>query len=305
MPRPLRFLPTGALVEVTLRTVQGRFLLRPSARLNDLVLGVIGRAQRKYGMRIHAFVVLSNHLHLAVSPDSPQQLAAFMGYVAGNVAREAGRLHHWREKFWSRRYRAIVVSCEEEAQVARLAYILGNSVKEGLVSRPQHWPGAHCAHALLHGKALAGTWYDRTAEYQARARGELTARAGFAQPEWVVLSPLPCWAKLDAAACRQRVAELLRKIVEDARPLRSSRAVLGRRAILAQRPHDVPRSFQRSSAPLVHAATRAVRTALRTAYYEFVSAYREAAHRLRCGDRLARFPAGAFPPPLPCVLTSS
>jgi hypothetical protein len=45
-------------VEVTMRTVHGRFLLRPSRTVNDLVVGVIGRAQRKYGMRVHALAVL-------------------------------------------------------------------------------------------------------------------------------------------------------------------------------------------------------------------------------------------------------
>ena len=78
------------MVEVTLRTVHGRFLLRPSRALNELVVGVVGRAQRRYGMRIHALVVLSNHAHALLTPESPQQLAAFMAFVAGNLAREAG-----------------------------------------------------------------------------------------------------------------------------------------------------------------------------------------------------------------------
>ncbi|HEV8632554.1 MAG TPA: transposase, partial [Thermoanaerobaculia bacterium] len=140
MARPLRFLPPGSLVEVTMRTVHGRLLLRPSSQLNDLVLGVIGRAQRKYAMRIHALAVLGNH-HALLSPDSPQQLAAFMDYLASNIAREIGKLYDWREKFWARRYRSILVSDEEEAQVGRLAYLLGNGVKEGLVAKPQDWPG--------------------------------------------------------------------------------------------------------------------------------------------------------------------
>jgi REP element-mobilizing transposase RayT len=290
------------MVEVTLRTVHGRFLLRPSPRLNDLVTGVIGRAQKKYGLRIHGIAVLSNHLHLAVTPDSPQQLAAFMDYVAGNVAREVGRLHDWREKFWARRYRAIVVSDEEEAQAGRLAYLLGQGVKEGLVERPQHWPGVHCAAALLAGATLVGTWVDRTALYEARRRGESKSPVHFTETEEVVFTPLPCWAHLEPAAYRGRIAALIRGIIEDGRRERAGRPVLGRRAILAQPPHDKPLHSDRSPAPLVHAATRAVRRMLRAAYVEFVAAFREAARRLRCGDRLVRFPEGAFPPPLPCVI---
>ena len=298
----MRFIPSGALVEVTLRTVHGRLLLRPGRRLNDLVVGVLGRAQRMYEMRIHALVVLSNHAHLLVSPESPQQLARFMEHVAGNIAREVGRLHDWREKLWSRRYRSILVSHEEAAQVARLAYILGHGVKEGLVERPQQWPGVHCAHALLAGAALEGTWFDRTAEYEARRRGELVGDGDFATSERVVFSPLPCWSMADARIYRERVAAIVRRIVEDGRQQRGGRAVLGKRAILAQDPHDRPLHSDRSPAPAVHAASKEIRVMLRAAYWRFADAFREAAHRLRRGDRLVRFPPGAFPPPTPCAV---
>lgn len=302
MPRPLRFVPPGAMVEVTLRTVHGRYLLRPSRALNDLVVGVIGRAQRKYGMTIHALVVLSNHAHALLTPDSPQQLAAFMAFFAGNLAREAGRLHDWREKLWARRYRSIVVSDEEEAQVGRLAYLLGNAVKEGLVARPQDWPGVHCAEALLDSTPLEGTWVDRTAEYEARRRGEDIIAADFAHREKVVFSPLPCWAALEPVVYCQRVSALVDRIVEDGHRERAGRGVLGKKAILDQRPHDKPARWDRSPAPAFHAASKELRITLRAAYRLFVDAFREAAHRLRQGDRLAQFPPGAFPPPQPCLV---
>ena len=38
-----------------------------------------------------------------------------------------------------------VVTDEEAAQIERLAYILGQSVKENLVERVCQWPGVHCA----------------------------------------------------------------------------------------------------------------------------------------------------------------
>jgi REP element-mobilizing transposase RayT len=287
------------MVEVTMRTVHGRFLLRPSKTLNDLVVGVFGRAQRKYGMKIHALACLSSHWHALLSPDSPQQLAAFMDYAAGNLAREIGKLHGWQEKFWGRRYSAIVVSDEPDAQMERLSYILSQGVKENLVERPQHWPGVHCAAALLAGRALEGTWFDRTGLYQARRRREDTTAAAFAEPEQLVFTPLPCWAHLPSPAWRGRVAEMLRTIVDDGRRARAGGGVLGKRAILAQHPHDKPHVSDRSPAPLVHAATRAMRLMLRTAYYEFVAAFREAAIKLRRGDRFVHFPRGAFPPPMP------
>ena len=56
-------------------------------------------------------------------------MAQFMGHFNSNLAREAGRLAHWREKFWGRRYQAIPISEEEAAQSERLRYILAHGCK--------------------------------------------------------------------------------------------------------------------------------------------------------------------------------
>ena len=56
-----------------------------------------------------------------------------------------------------------------------------------------------------------------------------------------------------------------------------------------------------SPAPLFHAASKAVRRELYEGYAWFVAAYREAAEKLRNGNRVVSFPIGSFPPPLPFV----
>ncbi|HXE99212.1 MAG TPA: transposase, partial [Solirubrobacterales bacterium] len=161
--RRLRFIPEGgALVEVTCRTLHGRFLLRPSSELNSLIIGILARAQRLYSVRVCAFAFLSNHFHLLLSVDDAQQLARFMGYLNSNLAREAGRLANWRERFWSRRYDSILVTDEDRAQVQRLKYVLSQGCKEGLVRRPQDWPGVHSVRAMLGEETLEGLWFDRS-----------------------------------------------------------------------------------------------------------------------------------------------
>ena len=76
---------------------------------------------------------------------------------------------------------------------------------------------------------------------------------------------------------------------------------LGVRAIVKQRPEDRPMKTKKSSAPLVHAATKAVRSWFWEAYSAFVAAFRDAAEFLKAGDRSARLPEGSFPPALPFV----
>jgi putative transposase len=304
MGRKLRYIPEGgALVEVTCRTLQSRFLLRPGGDLDEIIVGVLGRAQRLYEVRCCGYMCASNHYHFLLDVDDARQLARFMGYVNSNIAREVSRLYGWTDKIWSRRYQAIVISGEEGAQIARLRYLLANGCKEGLVARPQDWPGVHMAKALVQGQDLTGTWFDRTREYAARNRGEAFDRLKYATVETLRLSPLPCWKHLPADVWRGRTLSLVQEIEEEAavRMSETGSQPLGAAAILGQHPHDRPRNPKRSPAPLFHAVSARVRRELWEAYRLFVAAYRQAAEKLRAGDRNAVFPLGSFPPPLPFV----
>lgn len=306
MPRPLRFVPApGTLVEVTTRTVQGRLLLQPTPSINEAVLGVLGRAQRMYGMVVHFAVVLSNHYHLLLAPTSARQLSDFMTFVNSNIAREVGRLVDWKEKFWSRRYQAIVVSDEVPAQLGRLEYFLAHGVKESLVESPLEWPGVHSARALLEGRQLVGTWFDRTAHYLACKRqksGDPPIRDNDYKTEEILeLSPLPCLTHLNEAQCRDCLEHLIEKIVSAATVLRKriGSMVFGASRLRKQHPHTRPNRIKKSPAPRFHACALAVQKSLRAGYSEFAAAFRKAAERLRGGDRATPFPSGCFPPALP------
>jgi hypothetical protein len=255
-----------------------------------------------FALELHAFVALSNHVHLLVTVRDAAQLAGFMAFVNGNIAREVGRLHRWRERFWGRRYRAIVVA-DETAQVERLKYILENGVKEGLVPSPKSWPGCSSVAALTTGVPLIGTWHDRSAEYHARRRGEEIKPGQFKTTYPVTLSPLPCWRHLSVEAHRRSCAELVASIEAASSSSRAhgGRPPLGADHILGVHPHDLPVHSDSNPAPLVHAASSAARRAFRAAYRAFVDAFRWAAARLRRGERGVEFPEAAFPPPLPFV----
>jgi hypothetical protein len=100
---------------------------------------------------------------------------------------------------------------------------------------------------------------------------------------------------------RSRIAGLVESI-ETAAALerkRTGRPVSGMKAILGRHSQYRPAKLSRSPAPLVHAATKAVRDQFYKMYSWFVAAFQDAAGKLRLGDRMARFPAGSFPPALP------
>src|SRR6185312_11485193 len=277
MARKLRFIPhTRTLISITCRAVQGRYLFRPGPALNDLVAGVLGRAQRRYETTISAVFVMSSHLLLLV--DDAQEPSAFMRYFKSKLAREVNRLTGWRGPVFDRRYEMTVVTDEDAAQIERLRYILGQAVQANLVERVCQWPGVHSAGALIDGKPLTGHWFDRTQEFIARLRRKDIGPMQFATAESVSFSPIPCWAHLSPELYRARIASLVEALETDAarERERTGAVVVGVKAILSRDPLYRPSSLARSPAPRVHAATKAARKAFYEIYAAFVGAFREA-----------------------------
>lgn len=299
--RPLRHLPyPNALVEITSKTCQDRLLLRPSPLVNERLAGVLAKAQAITGMIIHSYVFLSNHYHLLISPESVAQMSAFMGHLNANISKEIKRIHGWSGPVFSQRYRAIVITGEEEAHVARLRYSLEQGTKENLVATPESWPGLHCVGALTRNELPSGTWIDRTDRHR---RGGSTSQDDSTHVLSILLSPLPCWAGLDQDTRARRVQEIVNEIEADTRRRHRSQRTrpLGVRRILRANPHDQAKPSVRRPAPRVHAFRRGVRLAFEQAYRSFYAAFREAAKRLADGDRSVRFPPDCFPPRLPVV----
>ncbi len=302
MSRQLRMLdhPSG-LVEITSRTLHGRFLMCPSEKVNDLILGVLGRAQAMYGVALHAFCFLSNHFHLLGTVSSAQQMSLFTGFLKGNLAKEIGRLQDWRETFWGRRYHSASVKETEQDQVRRFLYILDNGCKEGLVASPLEWPGVSSAPALYRGETtMQGTWYDRTAQYRAQLRGEHKL---FPSTETVHLTPLPFLQERSVDEQRAFYVDAVREIELKTAHMHQENGTtpLGARAIRRQKPHNKPKAFKASPAPIIHAANPEDFWAMYNARKAKVADYRDAARRLKRGETDVRFPEGCFPPRLPFV----
>ncbi len=288
---------------MTCRALHSRLLFCPRPLMNEILIGTLARAKQRHKVQVCFFVCISNHMHLLLWTENARELAKFMGYFLSKLAREVGRLTGWKEKIFGRRYQAIVVSDEEGAHIERLRYCLAHGAKEDLVDRPREWPGVHTVRALLEGEVLEGLWFDRTKEYLARRRGEKFDPLKYATREVMELDPLPCWRHLTEEQRRARVAALVEDIESEAaaRRKRTGTKPLGVAAILAQNPLKRPKKTKKSPAPAFHAASKTVRRELWNAYALFVSAYRDAAEKLRTGIRDVVFPPGSFPPALPFV----
>ena len=215
--RPLCYVHRGkdqdrAVVETCTRTIHGLPLLRPSPGANELIVGALGRAAEYYDVPLYAFACVGNHYHCLQGPENALQMSRFQGHLNSNIAREVGRRHGWRDKFWARRYRPMNISHEEAAQRERLKYVLAQGTKEGLVESPLDWPGPNAARALFHGEPLVGTWFNRTEEYKARRKGIDVDPYDFATRYEIHFQQLPAFADLTPEAYRQMVADVYQKV---------------------------------------------------------------------------------------------
>jgi hypothetical protein len=305
MGRPLRMFEPGVVYECTSRTIQGRYLLRPSELVNALIVGIIGYALAKCpGIEIYGVHFLSNHATWLLSSSDPSQVSQFMKAVNEHISKEMGdeRVHDWSGSLWGRRYKPIAV-IGEAMMIERMKYLLSQGCKEGLVATPFEWPGVTCVHALLRGEPLEGTWYDRTAFARALARkrqSEPVDLEDFGTPHVIEFAKLPCWAHMSDDQYREAIQSLVDEITEETAAEYQGK-VLGAKAILEMNPHDMPAEFVPTPAPVCHASSRADREAYRERYAEFVAAYRHAADLLRRGLH-AVFPLYSYPPAAPMTM---
>lgn len=304
---PLRFVPEEsklwkdshgnpiAIVEVTIRTLQSRFLMRPCTRSRSLILGVIAKAQEKYPFPLFGYAWLSNHGSMLLGVRSAAHLSRIMNFVHSNIARELGRkeMSDWRGKFFERRGRAILVLSDEDVE-ARLKYLLANGTKEGLVARPDRWPGAHCARVLCHGgRSENGIWIDRGRLHglpkPKKSEKEVTETLS------VRLSAIPSKAEMSSTSYREYIRRVCREVSSEAAEERQGKGPLGAHRVERMHPHHKPEKTAHSPAPLIHAGDDGIRHNFKKMYRAFVTAFREARDTL-VGKIAGHFPEGGLPP---------
>ena len=122
------------------RTHDREYLLRPDVVMNEIFRYEIARSASRHGLRIHAFVAMSNHVHV-LATDVHATRSGFMRDTMAGVARARNRDLDRSGYFWdSRGYHDMVV-LDQEALVKQLLYIWLNPVRTGECDHPEEWPG--------------------------------------------------------------------------------------------------------------------------------------------------------------------
>ena len=290
---PIRMYDSGAMYFVTLRCIQGRLLLRPSPRTNEVIAGVLARAARACSVELFGFIFASNHFHLIVRAPE-RNLPRFMQFLAANISRKVGWLTGWRGSFWERRYSAEPI-LDDEALFGRVRYLLAHGVKERLVRRCRDWPGLNSLRLMLGAAPLPARWFNWTRRWCDRSQLATDRNAStWAESDELSLTTLPSLAARSPKARRRLWLRTVAAIEEEA--ARDPRPVFGVRAVLAQRPQFRPTRPARRPRPLCHTSLRILLELFRAHYRSYLERFREASVAWRRGHLAASFPDGAVRP---------
>jgi REP element-mobilizing transposase RayT len=293
MARPLRLIEPDVFYFITNRTFQSRLLLTPSKHTNNEVGAALARASEHHGIKLFAYIVASNHIHLIVK-GTCTSIPAFMRDFKSWSAKKVGMRIGWSGSIWGGRYSCSEIT-DESALRGRYLYVFQHGVKEGLVDNAREWPGLHCITHLLESTSRVFIWFDATGYWRAKSRGEKPRRSMFEQPFSLRLEPVPF---LTFANEQERVSGL-NALVEAAHEMamrgRNNRPSLGVRAVLAQNPLSEPVESKKSNRPVCHASTRCGMLEYLAKYRGFVAAFRTAVVTWR-EQQINVFPLFAHPP---------
>jgi putative transposase len=95
-------------------------------------------AIKRHGVDLHAFVLMTNHVHLLGTPRDPCSMPKAMQAVGRVFVRHFNEKHGRTGTLWEGRYRATAVETERYL-LACMRYIEFNPVRAGLVATPREY----------------------------------------------------------------------------------------------------------------------------------------------------------------------
>ena len=292
------------------KTLRGHFYLVPKPLINQMIAGIVGRAQHNWPeIKLYAYGFLSNHFHLMLQGEGVD-IAAFVGFIKREISRRVGQHFQLPGTFWHNRYDCTALPTAK-SQLKCLIYILSQGVKEDLVERPEQWPGIHCAKQLMSGRASKGTWFDATtygkdlhAARQKNPNATLNRR-DYQLRYSIQLSPIPEWSRTPTTQIRANIRKLIDELVAENRKRRTAeqKKVLGVKKILELGPEIAklppnPPWYKKRRRMIVAWANRfaqEVRDYV-LGYWAFQFEFRDASKAFRNGKLDVEFPSGAWRP---------
>ncbi len=102
-------------------------------------LKCLGDSAARRGCEVHAYVLMSNHVHLLVTPTEPGAIGAMMQDLGRRYVRVINNLHARTGTLWEARFKSSLIDSENSLLVCQ-RYIELNPLRAGMVDDPGDYP---------------------------------------------------------------------------------------------------------------------------------------------------------------------
>ncbi len=96
-------------------------------------------AAKQQGLAIHAYVLMSNHVHILATPDTDQSISKTLQSLGRRYVQYFNQTHGRTGTLWEGRYRATLIDSERYLLTC-MRYIELNPVRAGMVKHPLDYP---------------------------------------------------------------------------------------------------------------------------------------------------------------------
>jgi putative transposase len=152
MARLPRLTVTGYPHHVILRGNDRQDIFRNTTDYQRM-LDLFEQHSREQGVDIHAYVLMTNHLHFLLTPQKEQGLPKMMQAVGRSYVQIFNKVHGRTGTLWEGRYRSTLIQTERYL-LACMAYIDLNPVRATMVAQPEDYVWSSYGH-------YAGRRHDR------------------------------------------------------------------------------------------------------------------------------------------------
>ena len=113
----------------------------------ERLLGLWYEHSRACGVAVHAYVLMDNHFHLLLTPETAEGLPHMMQAVGRAYVRYFNLRHHRTGTLWEGRYRSNLIESERYL-LACMGYIDLNPVRAGMVEQAQDYRWSSHRHCI-------------------------------------------------------------------------------------------------------------------------------------------------------------
>lgn len=138
MPRHARLAIPGIPLHIRQRGINRSPCFASEADYN-LYLGLMAELSPRFACSVHAYVLMTNHVHLLATVDEPDGASLFMKNLAQRYAQHFNRISDRCGPLWEGRFRSSLVDSERYLLTC-YRYVELNPVRAGMVRSPADYP---------------------------------------------------------------------------------------------------------------------------------------------------------------------